>query len=400
MDAFDSLEFGRVMSGEHSLLFVSDCPQGQCNPLMDALSRRHRCARQTPKSFSELRGSAASSWLGIIIDTDLNDALAIEQIKRGALQFDRNSTFFVVIVDPYGPLDLKMAMILRADRVIPRMFVNMSGIVRTPELRSVVDVASADFVRNGLEAIEWLIVKFSRPKTLLLALNAGEAALDSVFHLAKEKMPIDEGRLACQSTALCAGVVQHGLQQWLDTVRQHHNGTYRHSLAVAGIAGTFGRTLGFSRRDIERLTLAALLHDIGKAEVPVEILEKTGELTEQEQEILRLHPMRGRHMVEAQQGIDPEILDVISGHHEYLDGSGYPLGLHGPEISDLTRLMSICDCFANLISWRPPLAPNSNHVAFSLMCEMEGRLDMALVRAFEKVIVALDAEVESEALPA
>ena len=380
-----------TMATEHSLLFVSDYPASQPNYLMDALSRRHRCVRQSSRNFADLRGDAASHWLGIVIDSDLNNAQHIEHIKRGAQQVDRNSCFVVVVVDPYGPIDIKMAMILRADRVVPRMSINAVSAFPSPEMRAVVDVARADFVRNGLEAIEWLITKFSQPRTLGLALSAGETALDSVFSLAKAKTPLDKGQLAQHGVTLLTGIEQHGLQLWLETVRKHHNGTYRHSLAVSGISGTFARLLGFSRADTERLVLAAMLHDIGKAEVPVEILEKATALTEREQEIVRLHPMRGRKLVETQKSIDSDILDVISDHHECLDGTGYPRGLKGSEIGDLTRLMTICDCFANLISRRPPAVPHTSQEALAVMKTMEGRLDMALVHAFGNVITTIDA---------
>jgi len=381
------------MDREHSLLFVSAL-SAQANPLMDALSRRHRCVGQTPRSFGDIRGSAASQWVGVVIDTDLNDAQTIEQIKRGMRHFDRNATFVVVIVDPYGPVDMKLAMILRADRVIPRIVINDAHAHAqvSPQLLSVLEVARTDYIRNGLEAIEWLIAKFTQPKTLSLALMAGESALDSVFHLAKTRESISMQQMQQHNEAVLSGVDEHGLQKWLDTVRRHHNVTYRHSLAVAGIAGTFARTLKFSRRDTERLMLAALLHDIGKAEVPVDILEKGGVLTDREQEIMRRHPVRGRQMVESQKGLDQAILNVISDHHELLDGSGYPNGLKGDQIGDMTRLMTICDCFANLISRKPPLLPMSNRQAFEMLSSKTAELDQALVGAFSAVVTQLDRE--------
>ena len=125
--------------------------------------------------------------------------------------------------------------------------------------------------------------------------------------------------------------------------------------------------------------------------MPVDILEKTSELTPVELEILRRHPVRGREMVEAQGGIDIDILDVISDHHECLDGSGYPRGLKGDKIGDLTRLMTICDCFANLISRRPPGTPNTNHEAFEIMQTLGARIDMTLVHVFGDVIAVLEA---------
>ncbi|MBY0613659.1 MAG: HD domain-containing protein [Beijerinckiaceae bacterium] len=381
------------MNSETSLLFVSDLPAETPFPLMEALSRRHLCTKLTTRAFAALRGSAALAWIGLVIDTDLTDAQSVESLKRGLLNLDRDRTFVVVIADPYGSIDIKFALIANSDRVIPRIVIDETAAFQSPQLRSVIEVARADFVRNGLDAIEWLILKYSQPKTLSAALTAGESALDKVFQLAKTGTPINRADMQAHNSMVLAGVDEHGLQNWLDAVREHHSATYRHSLAVTGIAAAFGRSLGFTKHDIGRLTLSALLHDIGKAKVPVEILEKREPLTPREEAILRKHPMDGRRMVETQASIDEDLLDVISQHHEYLDGSGYPNGLSGCEIGDLTRLMMISDRFANLISRQSYQNSVSSHQAFEILCGMGPKLDVPLVKAFKGVIEQLESAV-------
>ena len=379
------------MSKEISLLFVSDFLADCTNPLMDALARRYRCVQQSVKSFNEIRTGGGSSWTGIIFDADLTEARAVEQIKRGLFATDRSETFVVMIVDPYGHVDMKFALGMKSDRVIPRIVVDESAAFQSKQLKAVIDVARADFVKNGLDAIDWLVLKYSKPKTLTLALTAGETALDAIFQLTKPSNSISREDVDAGSRLIMKGLEDHGLTQWLDTVRQHHNATYRHSLAVTGVAAAFARALQFSTLDVERMMLSALLHDVGKAKVPVEILEKRTRLTEREEAILRQHPLDGRSMVAGQKGIDDDVLDAISQHHEFLDGSGYPHRLVGKDIRDMSRLLTISDCFTNLVTTQPNRDPVMPDGAFDHLCSMNSKLDMPLVKAFGGVVQQLTA---------
>ena len=380
-----------ALNRECSLLFVSNTPPDEPNPLMEALGRRHKCVLQTAKTFAEARPNPSLDWTGVIIDTDLTDAHNMECIKRGAAGLDRNETFLVMIVDPYGLTDLRFAMSMNSDRVISRIVVDESAAFQSPQLRTVIELARADFVKNGLDAIEWLILKYSKPTTLAVALTAGELALDSIFQLGKTKGAFDRGEMDTRSDLIRHGLEEHGLKQWLDTVREHHNATYRHSLAVTGVATAFAQHLNFPRADIERVMLAGLLHDVGKAKVPVEILEKRSKLTEREEAVLRLHPINGRRMLAEQKGIDDDILDAISNHHEFIDGSGYPNRLSNGEIGDMTRIITISDCFANLISINASNDAASGPEAFGYLRSMNRKLDMPLVRAFKGVVDQLGA---------
>ena len=104
--------------------------------------------------------------------------------------------------------------------------------------------------------------------------------------------------------------------------------------------------------DQRRLARAALLHDVGKAFIPVTILDKPGALTPEEMEEMRQHPRRGYDALSAQGGFPPEMLDVVLHHHEFLDGTGYPNGLSGKQISDIVRVTTIMDIYAALVEKR------------------------------------------------
>jgi HD-GYP domain-containing protein (c-di-GMP phosphodiesterase class II) len=137
--------------------------------------------------------------------------------------------------------------------------------------------------------------------------------------------------------------------------------------------------------DQRRLVRAALLHDVGKAFVPVAILDKPGKLTADEFEELRQHPRRGYDALAAEGGFPPEMLDVVLHHHELLDGSGYPNGLIGDQISDIVRLTTIVDIHAALVEKRAYRLPFTHAKAFAIMEAMGGKLDQHLLQAFRPV---------------
>lgn len=217
---------------------------------------------------------------------------------------------------------------------------------------------------------------------------AGEARtlLAEMFSPAAEVTPrlVDTG-----TTHVVRAIGETSIRDWLEVVWKFDDATHQHCLLVAGLAAAFASTLGFCERDCHRLTKAALLHDIGKAAVPAEILGKKGPLTDAERGTMRLHPVDGHAML-AERGFEPEMLQVVRSHHELLDGSGYPDGLKGDEIPDLVRLVTICDIYAALIERRPYKAPLSMERAYAILEEMSGRLDPDLVRAFRPIACAFE----------
>src|SRR5437870_425393 len=125
--------------------------------------------------------------------------------------------------------------------------------------------------------------------------------------------------------------------------------------------------------------------DRGKAFIPVAILDKPGALNEHELGEIREHPRRGYDALAAQGGFPAEMLDVVLHHHEFLDGSGYPNGLAGNQISDIVRLTTIVDIYAALVEKRAYRLPYTHARAFALMEGMGGKLDQQLLQAFRPV---------------
>ncbi|KPF72647.1 hypothetical protein IP69_01805 [Bosea sp. AAP35] len=173
---------------------------------------------------------------------------------------------------------------------------------------------------------------------------------------------------------------------WLQVVWSYDDLTYQHCMLVAGLAASFAHQLGFALADRRRVTRAAVLHDIGKARISLDILHKPGALDGEEQAVMRTHPAIGHEMLLAQGGFCPEVLAAVRSHHEYLDGSGYPDGLTGPQISDMVRMITICDIYAALIEQRSYKHPTPPAQAYGMLLEMGGKLDAALVRAFHGIV--------------
>lgn len=128
--------------------------------------------------------------------------------------------------------------------------------------------------------------------------------------------------------------------------------TFTHSTGVATTASAIAKVMGVGEYDAKLLERAALLHDIGKLGVPNTILEKPGKLTSREWQSIYKHPRYTREILDKIPGFE-EIAEVAAAHHEKLDGSGYPRGLHGSELSLLARILTVADIYDALSSYRP-----------------------------------------------
>jgi putative nucleotidyltransferase with HDIG domain len=136
--------------------------------------------------------------------------------------------------------------------------------------------------------------------------------------------------------------------------------TQQHSSRVTEYAGAIALRMGGNREDLQRITSAAPLHDIGKIGVSDSVLNKPGRLTDEEFKHIQIHPLTGVNIV-APLGLDPEEIAVIRNHHERWDGRGYPDGLRGEDIPKLARILAVADSFDAMNSdraYRKALPPD------------------------------------------
>jgi putative nucleotidyltransferase with HDIG domain len=129
--------------------------------------------------------------------------------------------------------------------------------------------------------------------------------------------------------------------------------TYSHGINVAMISILFGKELMYSGEKLKILGMGAILHDIGKILLPKEILNKKGNLDQDEWEIMKKHPVLGYEILKKQKEFGLEIENSVLNHHEHYDGCGYPLHISGNQISEYTNIIMLSDSFEALTSETP-----------------------------------------------
>ncbi len=185
------------------------------------------------------------------------------------------------------------------------------------------------------------------------------------------------------SSVLRGGGVLLGLAR----LKTADNYTYMHSVAVCALMTALARELELAPEQVRSAGLAGLLHDIGKMAVPSAILNKPGSLSDAEFSSVRAHPAAGHRMLLEVDEIDPVALDVCLHHHEKLDGSGYPKGLCGEEISLYARMGAICDVYDAITSNRPYKQGWCPAESLRRMAAWRGgHLDATLFAAFVKCL--------------
>jgi putative nucleotidyltransferase with HDIG domain len=132
-----------------------------------------------------------------------------------------------------------------------------------------------------------------------------------------------------------------------------HDYTYMHCVAVCAMMVSLARQLGLEEAQVRSAGLAGLLHDLGKAVMPLEVLNKPGKLTAEEFAVIKSHPVEGHKLLLERADVEGIVLDVCLHHHEKTDGSGYPDGLKGGEISLFAKMGAVCDVYDAITSNRP-----------------------------------------------
>ncbi len=160
--------------------------------------------------------------------------------------------------------------------------------------------------------------------------------------------------------------------------------TYMHSVAVCALMVSLARQLELSEAQCRAAGLAGLLHDLGKAVMPLEVLNKPGKLTDDEFTIMKSHPVRGYEMLQEAHGAPEAAMDVCLHHHERIDGTGYPHRLAGEQISLLARMGAVCDVYDAITSNRPYKAGWDPASSVAKMASWKGHFDPRIFQAFVK----------------
>ncbi|MBL8257191.1 MAG: HD-GYP domain-containing protein [Pseudoxanthomonas mexicana] len=162
--------------------------------------------------------------------------------------------------------------------------------------------------------------------------------------------------------------------------------TYLHSVAVSALMAMLAKQLQLPDDQVREAAFGGLLHDMGKAMLPVEVLNKPGRLTEEEFAIVRQHPVHGERLLR-DGGITQEaILHIARHHHEKVNGAGYPQRLSGAELPLLTRMSAICDVYDAITSNRPYKAGWDPAESLRRMASWQGHFDETLMKSFVRSI--------------
>ncbi|MCZ8093601.1 MAG: HD-GYP domain-containing protein [Acidovorax sp.] len=163
--------------------------------------------------------------------------------------------------------------------------------------------------------------------------------------------------------------------------------TYMHSVAVCAMMVALAKQVGLSEEHTRSAGMAGLLHDLGKAAIPLAVLNKPGKLTDDEFEVIKSHPVEGYNMLKEGGSVEDSVLDACLHHHEKIDGSGYPDKLKGDEITLIARMTAICDVYDAITSDRPYKRGWDPSESLRRMAEWtKGHFDPRLFQAFVKSI--------------
>jgi putative nucleotidyltransferase with HDIG domain len=155
-------------------------------------------------------------------------------------------------------------------------------------------------------------------------------------------------------------------------IKSYDDYTYQHSVSVCVLALMLGLSMGYNRAQLQKLGLGALLHDIGKITIPIEILNKPGALNNEEKTIIMSHTWEGFNMIRSSQQVSLLSAHVALQHHERLDGNGYPRNIRGDSIHEFAQITTVADIYDALVSDRPYRSGFSNLEALDIIEQGEG----------------------------
>ena len=224
-------------------------------------------------------------------------------------------------------------------------------------------------------------------RTATAVCNKGRAQVQKMFGEARLGRAIDAESLMPLVQEISDSVIRNpGVIVSLARLKTQDDYSYMHSVAVCALMVALGRELGYDEEQCRMADMAGLLHDVGKALMPLDILNKPGKLTDQEFEVMRSHPLRGHELLQEARGAAPEAMEVCLHHHERFDGGGYPHGLPNDRLDQLVRMGSICDVYDAITSDRPYKNGWDPADSIGRMASWKGQFDPTVFATFVKSV--------------
>lgn len=197
--------------------------------------------------------------------------------------------------------------------------------------------------------------------------------METIFHDVRlGKIPSSEEAMkAVKAMAQLTIADPHALFA-LSMLKDYDNYTFTHSVNVSVIALTVGRACGLDEEQLRILGLGGLLHDLGKLKVDVAIITKPGRLTDAEFEEIKRHPLTGSDLAKEMEGVTPEVVDIVLGHHLRYDRTGYPADARGHLFGSMTDMAAIADTYDALTTLRSYQRPVTPRKAVERLREIAG----------------------------
>lgn len=239
--------------------------------------------------------------------------------------------------------------------------------------KSINDVVIGSILEEPVKINGVLLVKEGTPiseqlKEVLPKFGVTEVTVKSIFNDKIDQSALDFSKLSkvtyiamkrldIGELIMCAkNLVQNSLMSenkgLLNVLLEYDEDTYRHSVNVANFAVTVGIYIGLTIEELHNVAIGALLHDIGKSELPTDIIQKNGKLTDTEYRLVKQHPRIGYLLANISGVNNSSVKQIIYQHHENYDGTGYPRNLYGKNSFRLARLIHICDVYEALCAKR------------------------------------------------
>lgn len=310
--------------------------------------------------------------MGLIMEKDIHIKITVNKIKPG----------MKLAKDVYTPKGL---MLISKNTIIDDKHIFR---IKLYQIISVFIYMSSNSVTNDEQISD--ILQSSFKHTISQNFNDFKNRYNMHHEMAEKKLtevfkgsPIIENDLYEVTTVLVDSLrTKTELFNYMYHLRREDDYTYTHSLNVSILANIFAHWLKLSEQQIKEVTVAGLLHDIGKMKIDPNILNKPGRLTKEEFKIIKQHATFGYEIIKAQT-ISQDIKNGVLFHHEKSDGSGYPLGIHGEQIPLYAKIISIVDIYDAMTSKR---TYHEKHSPFKVirMFEQEsyGLLDTKLLFVF------------------
>ena len=211
----------------------------------------------------------------------------------------------------------------------------------------------------------------------------GRDAVEAMFREVRMGRMVDPAAMLPLADEITASVDRHpGALISIARLKTADDYTYLQSVAVSALMVALARQLGLDEAQCREAAMGGLLHDLGKACMPLDILNKPGQLTDDEYMVMRTHPEEGERLLRHSGLENAAVLHMVRHHHEKYDGGGYPARLPADAIPLLTRMSAVCDVYDAITSNRPYKEGWDPGESLRRMASWKGHFDPAVLKAF------------------